>query len=55
MPLWQRYYDEKGKLIREMRYSEIKTFGKRAIPAVIELVPLNKKGFRFSEIPGPLF
>ena len=40
----QHYYDEKGKLMREMFFKEVKTFGKRTIPAVMELVPTHKKG-----------
>lgn len=44
MPLWQKYYDEKGKLMREMIFKDLKTFGKRTIPAVMELVPVNKEG-----------
>jgi outer membrane lipoprotein-sorting protein len=44
LPIWQKYYDEKGKLMREMLYKEVKTFGKRTIPSVMELVPKNKEG-----------
>ncbi|MGD2245502.1 MAG: outer membrane lipoprotein-sorting protein [Candidatus Aminicenantes bacterium] len=43
MPLWQKYYDEKGKLMREMMFKEIKTFGARDIPSVLELIPKTKK------------
>ena len=46
MPVWQNYYDEKGKLMREMFFKEIKTFSKRSIPSVMELVPTNKKGHK---------
>jgi outer membrane lipoprotein-sorting protein len=44
IPLWAKYYDEKGKLMREVEYKDIKTFGKRTIPAVMELVPSHKEG-----------
>jgi outer membrane lipoprotein-sorting protein len=44
IPVRQVYYDEKGRKMRIMDFKEIKTFGDRRIPAVIELVPLNKKG-----------
>ena len=44
IPVWQKYYDEKGNLMRIMSYHEIKRFGDRDIPAVIELVPQNKEG-----------
>jgi len=43
-PVWQKYYDEKGKLMREMFFKEVKTFGKRTIPAVMELIPTHKEG-----------
>jgi outer membrane lipoprotein-sorting protein len=46
LPAWQKYYDEKGKLMREMVFKEIKTFGKRTIPAVMELVPTTKEGHK---------
>jgi outer membrane lipoprotein-sorting protein len=44
IPIWYKYYDEKGKLMREMLYKEVKEFSGRKIPAVMELVPTNKKG-----------
>ncbi|MCP5103364.1 MAG: outer membrane lipoprotein-sorting protein [bacterium] len=46
LPVWQKYYDEKGKLMREMFFKEIKTFGKRTIPAVMELTPSHKEGYK---------
>lgn len=44
LPIWQKYYDEKGKLMREIVYKELKKFGNREIPAVMELIPHNKEG-----------
>lgn len=44
LPVWQGYYDEKEQLMREMVFKDIKTLGGKKIPAVMELVPLNKKG-----------
>lgn len=44
IPVWEKYYDEKGKLMREMYFKEIKFFGKREIPSVMELISTNKKG-----------
>jgi outer membrane lipoprotein-sorting protein len=44
MPKWQRYFDEKGTLVREMLFRDVKMFGKKSIPAVMELVNLKKKG-----------
>lgn len=44
IPLWAKYYDEKGKLMREIQYKDIKKLGNRMIPAVMELVPTHKEG-----------
>ncbi|MDH4220752.1 MAG: outer membrane lipoprotein-sorting protein, partial [Candidatus Aminicenantes bacterium] len=53
IPLWQKYYDEKGKLMREMIFKDVKTFGTREIPSVMELIPITKEGhktvLRYSE------
>jgi outer membrane lipoprotein-sorting protein len=46
MPLWQKYYDEKGKLMREMVFKEVKKFGGRTIPSVLELIPTTKEGHK---------
>lgn len=46
LPTWQKYYDEKGKLMREMVYRDIKTFDDRTIPSVMELISTSKKGNR---------
>jgi len=46
IPVWQRFYDEKGKLMRELFYREVKKFGDREVPSVMELVPTTKKGNR---------
>jgi outer membrane lipoprotein-sorting protein len=44
LPVWQKYYDEKGKLMRELFYKDIKKFGKREIPSAMELIPAAKEG-----------
>ncbi len=46
LPIWQKYYDEKGRLMRVMRFSEIKSLGKRKVPSVMELLPQNKQGHK---------
>ncbi len=46
MPLWQKYYDEKGKLMRNMIFKDVKSFGKREIPSVMELIPVTKEGHK---------
>lgn len=43
LPVWQKYYDEKGKLMREMFFKEVKDLGGRRIPSVMELIPTTKK------------
>jgi outer membrane lipoprotein-sorting protein len=46
LPVWQKYYDEKGKLMRVMTYSEVTDLGGRVIPTVIEMVPTTKEGHK---------
>lgn len=54
VPLKEEFFSEKGELIRELRFSEIKQMGGRTIPTVWEMKPLKKKGkrtiFRIKEI-----
>jgi outer membrane lipoprotein-sorting protein len=44
LPVWQKYYNEKGALIRVLEYSDIRTFGDRTIPAVMEMIPQDGEG-----------
>jgi len=44
MPLTQEYYSEKGEKMRVMKFSDFKQMGGRVIPAVMEIIPLNKEG-----------
>lgn len=44
LPITQTYFDEDGSRMREMRFSEVKTFDDVTLPTVMELVPLNKEG-----------
>jgi len=46
LPVWQKYYDEKDRLMRVMTYSEIRTFDGRTMPSVMEMVPQNKEGHK---------
>ncbi len=46
LPLWEKFYDEKGKLMREMVFRDIKVFSGRAIPSVMELISITKPGNR---------
>ena len=42
IPIEQSYFDEKGRKMRIMTFSEIKKFGSRSLPSVLEMKPLNK-------------
>jgi outer membrane lipoprotein-sorting protein len=44
IPKMEKYFDQKGALMRVMNFTEIKTFGDRRIPSVMELIPQNKAG-----------
>ncbi|MFZ0391851.1 MAG: outer membrane lipoprotein-sorting protein [Calditrichia bacterium] len=44
MPVQDRYYDEKGKLMRLMNYSNIREFDGKKLPSVIELIPQDEEG-----------
>ncbi len=46
MPLWVRYYDEDGDLVRTMTFSEFKNLGGRTVPAVMDMHPVDKPGER---------
>ena len=46
LPVWQKYYDEKGELMRVMAYSDVKMLGGRRIPAVMEVIPEHKEGHK---------
>ncbi len=42
MPTWQRYYDEDGTLMRELRFSAYTTLGGRLVPARMIMQPQDK-------------
>ncbi len=44
MPLWQRYYDEDGKLVRELSFFDYKTASGRLIPTRLVMRPLDQTG-----------
>ena len=44
MPLWQRYYDEDGKLVRELSFSDYKYVGGRLMPTRLVMQPLDQAG-----------
>ena len=42
LPIEQSYFNERGEKIRVMRFSDIKHFSGRDIPATMTMTPLNK-------------
>lgn len=46
LPVWEKDYDEKGNLMRVMYFKEIKDFGGRRVPSIMELIPQNKEGHK---------
>ncbi len=46
IPVQEKYYDEKDKLMRIMNFKEIKTFDNRKIPSVMELIPQTEQGHK---------
>jgi len=44
MPVWQRFYDEDGKLVRELSFSDYKTVSGRLIPTRLVMRPLDQAG-----------
>ncbi|GAB4246740.1 MAG: outer membrane lipoprotein-sorting protein [Acidobacteriota bacterium] len=44
LPVWQRYFDEKGRLFRTMVYGEERRFGDRVLPSRLEMIPETKPG-----------
>jgi hypothetical protein len=44
LPVWERYYDEKDRLMRTMKFSDIQQFGSRTLPSTMEIIPANKEG-----------
>ncbi|HSA33861.1 MAG TPA: outer membrane lipoprotein-sorting protein [bacterium] len=52
LPVAQEYYDEKGTKVRLMTFSDVKMFGGKKIPAVMELRSLTKSGNKTTIIYG---
>lgn len=46
LPVWQHFYDEKGKLMRVLNFKDIKSFSGKTIPSVMEMIPQNKEGHK---------
>jgi outer membrane lipoprotein-sorting protein len=46
IPVWEKYYDDDGKLMRVMNFEDIEEFDGKVIPSVMELIPQNEEGHR---------
>ena len=44
LPASEQYYDAQGELMRTMSFSDVRSFGDRTIPSVLELIPHGGKG-----------
>lgn len=44
VPLWEKYYDEKGRLMRTLIFSDVREYGERVLPSTMEMIPANKEG-----------
>ena len=42
MPLWAKFYDEDGELVRTMDYGEFMEFDGRTVPGVMDMHPADK-------------
>ena len=43
IPLKEEFYDEKGRMMRVMEFTDVRDFGGRKMPSVMEMVNLAKK------------
>jgi hypothetical protein len=54
MPVWARYYDEDGELVRTMTFFDYRELGGRLVPAAMRVVPEDKPDeyteFRYSDL-----
>lgn len=46
VPKAQKFYDDRGELIRTLAFSEPKAFGDYTLPSRLEMIPHNKEGHR---------
>lgn len=46
IPVRQEYYDDKGVKVRELVFKEVRKFGNKTLPAIMELTPFNKVGHK---------
>ena len=46
MPVWARYYDDRGEVSRTMTFRDFRVMGGRLVPTRIDVVPADKPGER---------
>ncbi len=46
IPVWQHFYDEKGRLMRVMNFKDVQPFDGKTVPSVMEMIPQNKEGHK---------
>ncbi len=46
MPVWARYYDDRGNVSRTMTFGDFRVMGGRLVPTRIDIVPADKPGER---------
>jgi hypothetical protein len=44
MPVWARYYDEDGELVRTLLFDDYRRMGGRLVPASMRVEPMDKPG-----------
>ncbi|MCH7673132.1 MAG: outer membrane lipoprotein-sorting protein [Proteobacteria bacterium] len=46
VPVAQNFYDDKGKLVRKLVFTDLKDFSGRMIPSRLEMIPMNREGHK---------
>lgn len=44
IPLWEKYFDSHGNLIKTVTYSDVQEMSGRTIPTLMEVIPADKEG-----------
>jgi hypothetical protein len=44
LPVWERYYDQHGSMMKTITFSSIRELGGRTIPTVMEVIPADREG-----------
>ena len=46
VPVAQNFYDDNGKLVRKLVFTDLKDFSGRMIPSRLEMIPMNREGHK---------